>query len=324
MNATEIRKQINKNQAQYANANDATKALLKANNEALVKELDALTGGKSTYNENTGTWDLSGGGRDAVTNYLELRDTVGNGVYGGYNAENDPAYSALKKSILRESDRSVEDTMGTYAGMTGGLPSTAAVTAAQEMGNYFRGQLADRQVELGEQDYNRWANEQETNRQMMSIYATEAEESAANLAAMGDFSAMGKLYGWTPAQIAEAQKIWLAENGGTGGGSGGGGLEGYDNPNDVLKDSLRLPDGAQNFPSDVLSAMGYGDGTGGGVSGAEKKYDNRTEGQIASMVEQYMNRNGGDASKVAKLINSGSAFTSKQKAVALAYLDAIS
>lgn len=221
MTETEIRKQINKNQAQYANANDATKALLQSKNETLAKQLDTLTGGQSTYDAGTGTWSLSGGSRDAVTRYLEQRDMVAGGAYGGYDAASDPAYSALKKSILRESDRSVEDTMGAYAGMTGGLPSTAAVTAAQETANYYRGQLADQQVALGEQDYNRWLNEREADSELMSIYASEAEASAANLAALGDFSAMGKLYGWSDAQMAEAQRLWLAEQGGSGGGGGG-------------------------------------------------------------------------------------------------------
>lgn len=221
MTETEIRKQINKNQAQYANANDATKALLQSKNEALAKQLDTLTGGKSTYDAGTGTWSLSGGSRDAVTRYLEQRDMVAGGAYGGYDAASDPAYSALKKSILRESDRSVEDTMGAYAGMTGGIPSTAAVTAAQETANYYRGQLADQKVALGEQDYDRWLNEREADSELMSIYASEAEASAANLAALGDFSAMGKLYGWSDAQMAEAQRLWLAEQGGSGGGGGG-------------------------------------------------------------------------------------------------------
>ncbi len=221
MNEAEIRKKILENQAQYEGANDATKALIMAKNEGLAKQLDELTGGQSTFDAASGRWTLSGGSRDAVDRYLQQRDLVAGGAYGGYDASSDPAYSALKKSILRESDRSVEDTMGAYAGMTGGIPSTAAVTAAQETANYFRGQLADQQVALGEQDYNRWQNDRKAAMDLMDIYASEAEASAANLAALGDFSAMGKLYGWNEAQIAEAQRLWLAEQGGSGRGGGG-------------------------------------------------------------------------------------------------------
>lgn len=217
MTEAEIRKAINTNQSKYGNANDATKALLMAKNESLAKQLDTITGGKSTYDAASGRWALSGDNRDVVDRYIQQRDLVTNGAYGGYDASSDPAYSALKKSILRESDRSVEDTMGAYAGMTGGIPSTAAVTAAQETANYFRGQLADQQVALGEQDYNRWLNERDADMELMNIYASEAEASAANLAALGDFSAMGKLYGWNADQIAEAQRLWLAEQQGSGG-----------------------------------------------------------------------------------------------------------
>ena len=218
MTEAEIRKMINTNQSKYGTANDATKALLMAKNEGLAKQLDTLTGGKSTFDAASGRWTLSGDNRNSVDKYLQQRELVANGAYGGYDATSDPAYSALKKSILRESDRSVEDTMGAYAGMTGGIPSTAAVTAAQETANYFRGQLADRQVELGEQDYNRWLNERNADMELMNLYASEAEASAANLAALGDFSAMGKLYGWNADQIAEAQRLWLAEQQGYGGG----------------------------------------------------------------------------------------------------------
>ena len=217
MTEAEIRKAINTNQSKYDNANDATKALLMAKNESLAKQLDTITGGKSTYDAASGRWALSGDNRDVVDRYIQQRDLVTNGAYGGYDASSDPAYSALKKSILRESDRSVEDTMGAYAGMTGGIPSTAAVTAAQETANYFRGQLADQQVALGEQDYNRWLNERNADMELMDLYASEAEASAANLAALGDFSAMGKLYGWNADQIAEAQRLWLAEQQGSGG-----------------------------------------------------------------------------------------------------------
>lgn len=327
MTEAEIKKAINTNQAKYGTANDATKALLLAKNEGLAKQLDTLTGGKSTFDAASGRWALSGDNRNPVDRYLQQRELVANGAYGGYDASTDPAYSALKKSILRESDRSVEDTMGAYAGMTGGIPSTAAVTAAQETANYFRGQLADRQVELGEQDYNRWLNERNADMELMNLYASEAEASAANLAALGDFSAMGKLYGWNADQIAEAQRLWLAEQQGYGGGSGGGALiNEYKNPNaKVTTPALGAPANIGFFPDEVAAAVGYGNNPGTTSPGAaDKKYDNRTEGQIVSMVEQYMTRNNDDASKVRTLINSGTAFTAKQKEVALAYLNQIS
>lgn len=306
MTEAEIRKLINSNQAQYEAANDATKALLMAKNEGLAKELDAITGGQSSFDAATGRWTLSGDSRDAVDRYLQQRELVANGAYGGYDASTDPAYSALKKSILRESDRSVEDTMGDYAGMTGGIPSTAAVTAAQETANYFRGQLADQQVALGEQDYNRWLNDRNADMDLMNIYASDAEASAANLAALGDFSAMGKLYGWNADQIAEAQRLWLADQRDSGGGSGSGSIG-----------ELEIPENASKFPQGVVSALGYGDGgymdtAALSKKGTAKKVD---EAAVYGKVQNIVSRM--PAAQAWTVINNGTTFTGAEKDAAV-------
>lgn len=304
MTEAEIRKAINSNQAQYGAANDATKALLMAKNEGLARELDAITGGQSSFDAATGRWTLSGDSRDAVDRYLQQRELVANGAYGGYDASTDPAYSALKKSILRESDRSVEDTMGAYAGMTGGIPSTAAVTAAQETANYFRGQLADRQVALGEQDYNRWLNDRNADMDLMNIYASEAEASAANLAALGDFSAMGKLYGWNADQIAEAQRLWLADQRGSGGRGGGGSGD----------DDIQLPQNADLFPQGALSALGYGDGgaVGNGVAYKQGTVDEQAVYNKVRTLAAKMT-----PAQAWQVINNSDQFTSGERAAAM-------
>ena len=73
MTEAEIRKAINTNQSKYGNANDATKALLMAKNESLAKQLDTISGGKSTYDAASGRWSLSGDNRDAVDKYIQQR-----------------------------------------------------------------------------------------------------------------------------------------------------------------------------------------------------------------------------------------------------------
>lgn len=311
MTEAEIRKAINTNQSKYDNANDATKALLMAKNESLAKQLDTITGGKSTYDATSGRWALSGDNRDVVDKYIQQRDLVTNGAYGGYDASSDPAYSALKKSILRESDRSVEDTMGAYAGMTGGIPSTAAVTAAQETANYFRGQLADQQVALGEQDYNRWLNDRNMDMDLMNVYASEAEASAANLAALGDFTAMGKLYGWNADQIAEAQRLWLAEQQGSGGRGGGGSGSG--------SGEIEAPANASKFPQGVVSALGYGNG--GKVDNTQKVTKKGTasggvdEAAVYSKVQNIVKKM--PAAQAWTVINNGTTFTGAEKDAAV-------
>lgn len=305
MTEAELRKKINSNQQEYSKAKDSAKALLMAENEALAKELDTLTGGKSVYDTATGKWNLSE--TNAIDKYINQRDKVAGSVYEGYDPTTDPAYSALKKEYLREADRGTEDTMGVYSGLTGGLPSTAAVSAAQQAGNYHRAQLADRQVELGAQDYNRYAAGLEADRAMLNIYEQEAAQSAQSLAALGDFSAMGKLYGWTPEQIREAEKQWLEEQSGGYSGGGGGGYGGSDKKvSDVpiTKREDRFPRPEDKDP----------------MKKKETKYNNRTEDQIYSMVKQLVIRYK-DPERVSKIINDGSMFTKSQMQVANTMLD---
>lgn len=78
-----------------------------------------------------------------------------------YDPETDPSMQAYRKAYLREADRGVRDVMGTYAGMTQGVPSSAAITAASQAGDYYRAQLTDKQPEMEAQAYSRWLNGQQ-------------------------------------------------------------------------------------------------------------------------------------------------------------------
>ena len=95
-----------------------------------------------------------------------------------YNAAQDPAWQAARKQYLREADRGTRDTMAAAAGMTGGVPSTAAVAAGQQAGNYYRAQLADRLPEYMQQDYNRWANNREMDRADLQTLAALDQNQA--------------------------------------------------------------------------------------------------------------------------------------------------
>ena len=98
-----------------------------------------------------------------------------------YNAAEDPAMQAYRKQFLREADRQTRDTMGAYAGMTGGVPSTAAVTAAQQAGNYERSKLADKVPELMQADFSRYMQGREADRAdlttLAGLDAQRAQES---------------------------------------------------------------------------------------------------------------------------------------------------
>ena len=127
--------------------------------------------------------------------------------YGGYDPETDPLYASYKKQYLREAQRAQEDTMAKYAANTGGLASTAAVTASQQAFQYYATQLTDKIPELAQMDYNQWYNTQQLMIQKLSamqslenanysIYASErqAAQTYAELSAQyGDYSAMQAL-----------------------------------------------------------------------------------------------------------------------------------
>lgn len=95
-----------------------------------------------------------------------------------YDPARDQAWQAARKQYLREADRGTRDTMAARAGMTGGVPSTAAVAAGQQAGNYYRAQLMDRLPEFMQQDYSRWANNREMDRQDLQTLAGLDQQAA--------------------------------------------------------------------------------------------------------------------------------------------------
>lgn len=96
-------------------------------------------------------------------------DKLGDGSSWEYDPGKDPAMQAYRKQYLREADRGTRDTMAAAASMTGGVPSTAAVQAGQQAGNYYRAQLADKVPELMQADYNRYMQGREADRADLSL-----------------------------------------------------------------------------------------------------------------------------------------------------------
>ena len=73
-----------------------------------------------------------------------------------YDAEKDPLFEQYKKQYTREGRRATEDTLGAVSAQTGGLPSSYAVSAAAQAGNYYASQLSDKIPELYQAAYNRY------------------------------------------------------------------------------------------------------------------------------------------------------------------------
>lgn len=75
-----------------------------------------------------------------------------------YDAVSDPLYQQYRKQYTREADRSAEDVLGKAAVMTGGMPSTAAVTASQQASDYQMSQMTDKIPELQQLAYSMYQN----------------------------------------------------------------------------------------------------------------------------------------------------------------------
>lgn len=86
-----------------------------------------------------------------------------------YDHNSDPLYSSYKKQYLREGDRATANTMGSYASMTGGIPSTAAATAATQAGDYYATQLSDKIPELQQLAYQMYMDEGSNMRSNISM-----------------------------------------------------------------------------------------------------------------------------------------------------------
>lgn len=91
--------------------------------------------------------------------YQKLLGQVINRPEFSYSPDTDPLYSAYTKQYTREGKRAAEDALGAAAAATGGLPSTAAVSAAAQAGNYYSAQMTDKIPELYRLAYNKYVTD---------------------------------------------------------------------------------------------------------------------------------------------------------------------
>lgn len=85
-----------------------------------------------------------------------LPGTEKQGYENPYKAQIDEAIAALdpeeyKRYYLGEADRTMKNTLGAYSGMTGGIPSTAAVAAASQQADYQKSQLGSKLADMNAQ-----------------------------------------------------------------------------------------------------------------------------------------------------------------------------
>ena len=77
----------------------------------------------------------------------------------GYDPENDQLYSQYRKQYTREGQRATQDALGAAAAASGGIPSSYAVNAAAQAGDYYASQMTDKIQELYKLAYNKYMND---------------------------------------------------------------------------------------------------------------------------------------------------------------------
>lgn len=105
--------------------------------------------------------------------YQALLDNILNRKGYSYDHTQDPVWSAYAKAYRREGDRATEDTLAAASAATGGVPSSYAVTAANQAGDYYAAQLTDKIPELEQNAYQRYLQELDLDYQALSAAQTE-------------------------------------------------------------------------------------------------------------------------------------------------------
>ena len=124
--------------------------------------------------EKTGT--LSGS--DATT-YQTVLDDIVNQKEFTYDHEQDPVYKSYERTYLREGNRASANALAQAAAMTGGRPSSYAISAAQQANNYYASQLADMIPTLRQNAYTEHQNDIAAKYNILSVLGAEKEAQEA-------------------------------------------------------------------------------------------------------------------------------------------------
>lgn len=136
----------------------------------------------------------------------QLKDILNREEFS-YDPEKDPAYDIYMKEMQRQGKRASEDVMGIASSLTGGTPSSYAVTAASQAAGEYVSAAAEKAGDLYEAAYKRYQdkyrrdveNYELTKKAEDSVYEKQQDEwkkkfdVAVKKAAMGDKKALNAL-----------------------------------------------------------------------------------------------------------------------------------
>ena len=119
----------------------------------------------------------------------DLLDRILNREDFSWSKETDPQWSSYKKSYLREGDRATANALAQASAASGGRPSSYAVNAATQAGDYYAAKLNDVIPTLYQQAYERYLDEY--NMKLKDLNAVNQQEQldyAKYLDRLGQFN----------------------------------------------------------------------------------------------------------------------------------------
>jgi hypothetical protein len=119
----------------------------------------------------------------------DLLDRILNREDFSWSRETDPQWSSYKKSYLREGDRATANALAKASAASGGRPSSYAVNAATQAGDYYATKLNDVIPTLYQQAYERYLDEY--NMKLKDLNAVNQQEQldyAKHLDRLGQFN----------------------------------------------------------------------------------------------------------------------------------------
>lgn len=181
----------------YSGGDDGSKyiSLAASDGKESGEKADASSSSQSSAGSVAGTPSFTyENAPEYVNQYQEQINALAAEILGreefSYDPNTDPLYSSYKKTYTREGQRSMEDTMGQYASMTGGMPSTAAMMAGQQANNYYMAQMADKIPELYQLAYSMYQDEGNTQRANLEMLTgMEQDEYNKYLAQLDQYNA---------------------------------------------------------------------------------------------------------------------------------------
>lgn len=169
------------------------------NQEENMAEWDEYTGGKSTYDPGSGTWQISDGtrtdkngvqGNSFLSPYYSKAGSAAAKRYDrvlkdyadrqfSYNPADDPLYSYYAKEYERKGRLAMDDTVAKIASRTGGIASSYAATAGANAYAGYMERLADKIPELRSLAYESYKNEEARYLKLMEEARRDMNEEKA-------------------------------------------------------------------------------------------------------------------------------------------------